>query len=192
MQSLETQLLKASGYLPSQHDCSRDPPPFTPAIRFPLHIHRRWVLDKRGAWRRMCTGKQTQAKLEHGMHVQHDAFIQSVSPKCKPKKLKTYCMGWQDWAFCSPGPRWRGEDQVHLVLVRAQLHASGSSWVTAVASAAFGCMAAGKASEWPPVLLHGSSHSSTPLWHIATWRVQTSQCQSQQTPCPGLIAVAWF
>lgn len=71
-------------------------------------------------------------------------------------------MEWQDWAFCSPGPRWREEDRAHLVLLGAQLHAPGPSWATPA-----GCVAAGLASDRPPAPLHDASHTSTPT---ATWR----------------------
>jgi len=111
MQSRETQLLKPLPYLPSQHDFSETPPP--PVPRFPLHNHRRWDLDKRGAKRRTCTGKQTWDKLGHSIHTQHWMWpniiliiqAQAVYTHVKIKSVQTYCMGWQDWAFCSPGPQ---------------------------------------------------------------------------------------
>ena len=147
-------------------------PPLTP--RFPLLSHRRWVLDKRGAIQNRVVQKNKTVEValfKYSMPntpvIWHDHAA----------RTHTYCMGWLDWAFCSPGPRGRREDRVHWVLVRAQLHAVGPPWANA--SPAVG--AAGSASGWPPAPLHGSFHSSTPLRHAATWRANTCQCQSLTT-----------
>ena len=75
---------------------------------------------------------------------------------------KAHCMGRLDWAFCSPGPGWRGKDPVPLVLARAQLHAADAPRTAA-------CPAAGLVSDWTFAPLHGSFHSQTPLWY-STWR----------------------
>lgn len=99
-------------------------------------------------------------------------------------------MGWQDWAFCSPGPRWRGEDRVHLVLIGAQLHTVGPPWASA--SPAAGCVAACSASDRPPAPVHGSSHTSMLLRQTATWRahVPTSEL-SDNHECDWLLCFHW-
>lgn len=92
-------------------------------------------MDKRRSRWRMCTGKQSQTKLAQGRHIKI--------------KSKTYCMGWQDWAFCSPGLRRRGEDRVRLVSARAELQAAVPSWVTS--AWAVDGVTGGLASVVPPV-----------------------------------------
>lgn len=105
MQSLETQLLKPLAYLPSQNDFSETPPLQAP--RFPLLSHRRWVLDKRGTERGGCTEKtdQYRSRCSHTTWAWAYNLLTQAQATYTHVKIKTYCMGWQDWAFCSPGPQ---------------------------------------------------------------------------------------
>lgn len=177
-------------------------PPHSPSLPQPLYSHRRFNPGQKRSQKRRCPEKQTQTQ-SHYSHTQqakepftahaHTTHLakqgaQAGYTHAKQKTMLTYCMGWQDWAFCSPGPRWRGEEQVHLVLVSAQLHAVGPPWAIASPAAA-GCVTARSASDWTLAPLHGSSPTSTPLQHTATWR--THMPMSELPPCvwlDGLIA----
>lgn len=136
-------------------------------------------LDKRGALPR---------EAEQKIHLGHVVFMQHAK--------QAYACGcgefgggeerrltvWDDWTEHSAAlvPNEEEDNQVHSVLVRAQLHAVGSPWMTARGAAGAAAaaaavaddddadfVAAGSASDRPLASLHGSFHRSTPLRHTA-------------------------
>lgn len=103
--------VKVIGILAFSKWLLRDPK--TPHL--PLLRHRRSVLNKRGARRRRsCSGKTDSnpscwnCSTTRQINPPVDTALQQSSniKDNKEKEVQTHCMGWQDWAFCSPGPRW--------------------------------------------------------------------------------------
>lgn len=113
----------------------------------------------------MRTGKQTQAEHGHGIHAllstgKHAHMCKIEKGKRGGQVLTVWGDRTEHSAALAPGEEEEDQPGPALVLVGAQLHAAGPSWLGA--DPADGRAVAGFSSGRRPAPLHGSSHTSTP------------------------------